>query len=368
MAAAELHDAATAFTAADVIPTALAAGALSAAEVVQLGVMVELVGRSHAVFRISVGGAPRFFLKAFGPRRGATDGIAEREEAVQALAQSRLEVAALVPPAWPWDRARVPARGLQWVAAAAVAGAEAWTADEGGTHRAASAWHELMDALLPKLAAFHRATRDLARPGAELQACLAPECPWGLRVMDGDAPAELWAGPVTGLLLREAARDTVFVAACRSVRTLWRHMALIHADLKHDNLILERSNDGVKVMAVDWEMARVGDPAWDLACLGARLAVLRQEGPPWNADEIDAIAYMVKCYASLSGLAVPALAQRVLGYAGAVLLMASLQHGSTLSPSEPLDAARSLLSRSRSTLHRLAGLTDALLARTANAG
>jgi hypothetical protein len=85
------------------ITTALAAGALTPADVVQRSVLVELVGRSHAVYRVSVGGEIRFFVKSFGPTRGSTDGLAAREHAVLALARARPEVAALVPEVWPWQ-------------------------------------------------------------------------------------------------------------------------------------------------------------------------------------------------------------------------------------------------------------------------
>lgn len=355
-------------SAARLIPAALAAGALSAADVVHHGVSVEQRGRSHPVYCVSVGGQARFFVKTFGPRRGATDGLAEREWALQALAQERPAVAALVPPAWPWlhDAAGVPTTKV--VANAAVAGAEAWTLDHNsGPDGSQRAWNDLVQALVPPLAAFHRATRDLARPGASVPTCLEPATPWGLSLMDGDAAPELWAGPATAVLLREAAADATFVAALRAVRSLWRPLALIHADLKHDNVLVERSGYGLKVHVLDWEMARIGDPAWDLASLSARLAALRQDGPPWPDRDMAAAATLVGHYAAASGLAVPGLAQRVMSYASVVLLMMCLQHGSTLAPGGDLGSARSLLMKARSTLHRIDNLSQALAAQAQGA-
>ncbi|MEM7355867.1 MAG: phosphotransferase [Acidobacteriota bacterium] len=60
------------------------------------------------------------------------------------------------------------------------------------------------------------------------------------------------------------------------VAAWWRHGTLIHGDLKWENVLLpnassaaEASNPGNqgRVRLIDWELAAVGDPAWDLATL-----------------------------------------------------------------------------------------------------
>lgn len=348
------------------IPAALAAGALSASDVVLHGVCVEQVGRSHPVYRFLVGGQRLFYAKLFGVRRGQTDGLPEREWAVQDLGKERPAVASLIAPNWPWKAVKTPGDEIRVVATRSVVGQEAWLmeGDATGTAEASRAWHDLVAALAGPLAKFHLENRDLARPGASVPESLLDVCPWGLAVMDGDAAQELWSMPNTGVLLREAASDVRFVAELRAARALWRPMTLIHADLKHDNVLLDRTADGCKVTVLDWEMARLGDPAWDLAGLCARLAVLRNEGPPWPAEDLNHMAALLSAYAHESGLPVAALAQRVLVYAGAVLLMTSLQHASTLVPGSDLTPARSLMNKARSTLHRSPSLVTDLLQRT----
>lgn len=367
-----------------VIPAALAAGALTPADVVHHGVLVEHVGRSHAVYRVSVGGVARFYLKTFGPRRGDTDGLPARETAVLTLAAQRPAVAALVPAPWPWvavaedetderdviqvaaidERVERPRRRPAWtvVATAAVEGAEAWTLDRpgGGCESIADAWRLLVAALAPRLAAFHRDTRDLARPGAPVPPALRASEPWALRLMDGDAAPELWATPTTAAILREAATDAVLVSGLRAARAAWRPLALIHADLKHDNILVARHGDDLRTVVLDWEMARVGDPAWDLAGLTARLAAARTVGPPWPDEDIGLTALLVRTYADASGLRVPGLAQRQVLYAGAVLLMMALQHGSTLSPGADQTPVRDLIMKARATFHSVAPLTHAI--------
>jgi hypothetical protein len=346
------------------IAAALAAGALTPADVVHHGVMVELVGRSHTVFRVSVGNAVRFFAKCFGPTRGATDGLAERERAVLSLAATRPAVAALTPSAWPWQ---APASGeAKWniVATTAVPGVEAWSLDRvgGGTQTVNAAWADLVAALIPPLAQFHKATRDLARPDAQGPPALSPVPPWGLCLMDGDAAPELWATPALAALLRKAATDPVLVARLREARTLWRPLALIHADLKHDNLIAETTPDGLRVRVLDWEMARLGDPAWDLATLTARLAALAGEAPPWPDTNVAAAARLIRAYAEASGLRIPALSRRVAFYVATVLLMQSLQHASMLPADDEAHAAQTLLMKARATFAGVDALTDALIA------
>lgn len=346
-----------------VIPAALAAGALTSADVVRSGVQVDQVGRSHAVYRISVGGEVRFFVKCFGPRRGATDGTAARELAVLRLADERPAVAALTPCRWPWEHP--PGGPSQVVATEAVHGAEAWTLDHpgGGDRTIDEAWAALVAALVPPLAAFHRATRDLARPGAAIPAGLEPEQPWGLRLMDGDAPPELWATPSTALLLNEAATDALLIAGLRDARALWRPLALVHTDLKHDNVLVATDPDGLRIRVLDWEMARIGDLAWDLAGLTARLVLAREVKPPWSEADVVAAALLLGDYAAATGLRVPALARRLVLYTGAVLTMMSLQHASTVPPGTDPAPARRLMTQARVTFARAAQLTTALIDR-----
>ena len=351
----------------EVIPAALAAGALTPGDVVHRGVLVEQVGRSHLVYRVSVGGVLQFFVKTFGPTRGATDGLAARERAVLALARDRPPVAALVPDAWAWERSPQPAsKAWNVVVTKAMAGTEAWTVDRGGggTRTTNEAWAALVQALAAPLAAFHRATRDLAKPGADLNPVLRALEPWGLCVMDGDAAPELWVNPATAALLHDAAADPALVAGIRGARGLWRSLALVHGDLKHDNVLLEPTADGFRARVLDWEMARIGDPAWDLAGLTARLAAARGDEGPWQGDDLAAAALLVRTYSEASGLRPSGLAQRQVLYAGTVLLMMALQHGSTLAPGADMTAARLLVMKARATFRSADRLVAQIVARS----
>lgn len=368
----ELNSGGNELPAQELIPAALLAGALTPDDVVHRGVVVDQVGRSHAVYRVSVGGEPRFFVKTFGPSRGATDGLPDRERAVLALARERPEVAILTPPEWTWSPPACPAGSHArpaptWnvVATAAIRGAEAWKLDQpgGGERGVDEAWAMLVKAVAAPLAAFHRATRDLARPGAQPPPALRTAEPWGLRLMDGDAAPELWAAPVTATLLAEAAADPGLVKGVREARAAWRPLALIHADLKHDNVLLELHPEGVRAWILDWEMARIGDPAWDLAGLCARLAVARGSGPPWQPPDLEGVARLIEAYTQASGLKPPPLVQRVVLYTGVVLLMMSLQSGAALPPGADASQTRNLIARSRATFQWAPRLTTEIIHR-----
>jgi hypothetical protein len=180
--------------------------------------------------------------------------------------------------------------------------------------------------------------------------------------MDGDAPPELWATPRLASLLRFAASDPLLVAGMREARRLWRPLALIHADLKHDNVLVEANPEGWQVRVVDWEMARVGDPAWDLATLTSRLIAVGGEAPPWPAATVAAVALLVQTYSKASGLRFPALVRRHLLYVGVALLILALQHASTLPPEVDGTESRQLILKSRATFAGLEALTTSVMA------
>lgn len=50
------------------------------------------------------------------------------------------------------------------------------------------------------------------------------------------------------------------------VRMAWQPSALIHGDLKWDNVLLD-GGDPAKPRIADWESANAGDPCWDVGCV-----------------------------------------------------------------------------------------------------
>lgn len=56
-----------------------------------------------------------------------------------------------------------------------------------------------------------------------------------------------------------------FGEALDRVRAGWRHNALVHGDMKFDNVVMRADDQTMHV--VDWELADVGDSAWDVASI-----------------------------------------------------------------------------------------------------
>lgn len=299
----------------ELIPMLIDGGVVTATEAVRGDMVLDPVGRSHPVFRLSVDGRARASVKLFEPRRGATDGEAATEDAVAALAETVPELRALVP-------ARLPCPGAGLVVHRWIDGTAAWAGDSvavaGGAEPGVD-FDDLLARLLPPLAALHRATAG-ARPG------FADGPPWGLRLFDGDAPRDVWENPFVRPLLERFGATPLIVRGTRRARAAWRPRCLVHGDLKHDNVVL-RADGGV--VLIDWEMARRGDPAWDLAALLARpLAGAGDDA--WEEPTRLQAARLVAGYARAAGLPVAAVAQRVVLYASAWLVMTALQHVSAL--------------------------------------
>jgi aminoglycoside phosphotransferase (APT) family kinase protein len=157
------------------------------------------------------------------------------------------------------------------------------------------------------------------------------------------------------------ATDPSLSQGLRSAREGWRNLCLIHADLKHDNILLIEDADSPRVAIIDWEMARVGDPAWDLAGLAARLPMTALGNDSWSARTVEGVTELLSAYAKASRLPAPALAQRLPGYMATWLVMSAIQHQSTLEPGHPDEGAEELLTKATQGFKRKTELARSLI-------
>lgn len=311
----------------EVISHLIRAGAVDPARALTEGLACIPCGRSHAVLRVELGGRPVLSVKLFGAPRGETEGTAAAELLVRELARGVPALAALVPQGH--DSGHPHLLIAQW-----VEGLPAWEAEaEAGTD-GATGLPALCAQLVPLLAAMHRATaRHLRQPDMAGDAGINRTVPWILRLVDGDSPAELWSNPlITDVLAQIIARPEL-VAGLRRARAAWRPVGLIHGDCKLDNVII--AADGA-IRLIDWEMARHGDPAWDLGALSHRLLIDQGEGAATH------LAQLAADYAAAVALPAQPIALRVPLYGAAWTLMTALQYCSTAAEPDTETIARML--------------------------
>jgi Ser/Thr protein kinase RdoA (MazF antagonist) len=164
----------------------------------------------------------------------------------------------------------------------------------------------------------HRATAGFPLPPA------APPLVLGL-VGRPEAPEAAHVGPEVRSTLAELG---AIAAVTRAVAALRRPVAgcLVNHDLKWDNVVLGPAGPSTAagVVLLDWELAGLGDPAWDLGCLLAEHLV-RDTGPP-SVDV--AAAELLAGYADGARLrreVVPVLAHRATLAAGLRIAQLALE-------------------------------------------
>ncbi len=92
------------------------------------------------------------------------------------------------------------------------------------------------------------------------------DLPW---VLDGEHPERTPPGstPALAEVLRLLREDAEVAPAIQAAARRWEATGLIHGDMKWENcLVLSDTSEGDKaVKFIDWELADLGDPCWDVA-------------------------------------------------------------------------------------------------------
>lgn len=299
----------------EVIAHLIRVGAVDPARALAEGLACIPCGRSHAVLRVEMGGKPVLSVKLFGAPRGETEGTAAAERLVRDLARTVPALAVLVPQGH--DSGDPHLLIAQW-----VEGEPAWEAEAHDTPDLTTGLPALTARLVPLLAMMHRETARRLRQATS--AANAPAInrvePWILRLVDGDSPADLWSNPLIGDVLSQILARPDLIAGLRRARAAWRPVGLIHGDCKLDNVII--GDDGA-IRLIDWEMARWGDPSWDLAALSHRLLIDQ------GAAAAGHLARLAADYAQAVSVPAQPIALRVPLYGAAWTLMTALQYRST---------------------------------------
>ncbi len=116
------------------------------------------------------------------------------------------------------------------------------------------------------LAGFHELTSH-EQQRIERAVGASGEPPWALSLTEPDHRLSLSASLANIELLRILQQSEDLVAAFERLRRQWRNTALIHGDAKWDNCLVPAragSHPAPGLKIVDWELARLGDPCWDV--------------------------------------------------------------------------------------------------------
>ncbi len=101
---------------------------------------------------------------------------------------------------------------------------------------------------------------------AEIAALLPAPAPWVFD-LSRPAPASLRElAPAQLRVIQAVQSQPGAVAALDRLRDEWRPTRLVHGDFKWSNVLVQQDAVGlpVRVLLLDWEMAQLGDPAWDV--------------------------------------------------------------------------------------------------------
>jgi aminoglycoside phosphotransferase (APT) family kinase protein len=262
---------------AGIVSTLIDAGHLHAKDILTGGLSVIQMGMSNEVIRLSVGDVPRFFVKSFSRERPDGQETLERERAAQRLVASPSlsggDSVLPTPVALP-DADDV----VIW---SAVDGTPAWFATD--IDRAFC------------LALAGRALGRLHAADPAPFAHLTARQPWVLS-LGREAPPQTIENDEGALaMIADALSRPGIVDGLARAQARWHAGALIHGDAKLDNMILT-GGATPRICLIDWELAGLGDPAWDLA--GALLQTSLETSASGDGFPglVDAAEALLRCY------------------------------------------------------------------------
>lgn len=222
---------------------------LKTAEILDGGIVVEDLRGLGTSFRVRLGDGRTLIVKTAA--RGSEDW--QRREATTLAALVREPDIAGVLPAV----AAIDTDAGTLVMGAAPAARTLRDVAERGAISA-----ELAAALGDALARLHRLPLTTA-------AAAASRAPWQLALAEPDLALYQLASHAGLALVETIQAHPSFVRALDELRGAWRPTALVHHDLRWDNVIVSggTADAPATITLIDWEHARPGDPAWDLGCV-----------------------------------------------------------------------------------------------------
>gem|GEM_PF-4644214 len=118
--------------------------------------------------------------------------------------------------------------------------------------------HTVQDQLGTQLGALHSATLPLSSQ-------LNPvKKPWVFSML---SPVPEWQPEELPVVLGQGTNQDILSHGLNRAARAWSPDSLIHADLKQEHCLPVQDNGEERVYLIDWELAGIGDSAWDVASI-----------------------------------------------------------------------------------------------------
>lgn len=91
--------------------------------------------------------------------------------------------------------------------------------------------------------------------------------PWVLQLNNFQANQFFVNNEASAHVIGIIKEDTLLQSSLARLASRWSHTHLIHGDIKWINFLLTQNESGTAQRLIDWELADLGDPLWDVAGL-----------------------------------------------------------------------------------------------------
>jgi hypothetical protein len=246
-----------------VVHYALQKGFIDFDSVVDGDITVVEAHRRNRNFKLIRQRNPGLFVKQVQQWEAQAMATIQRESACYSMARLVPELAALVD-LLPQFRAYDPIRHV--LVLELLTGYETLSEYH---HRLGKFPVKVAEALAQALGAYHKETRE--KPEIFPQASMFPRtAPWALSIHLQQPDWFQSLSAANSQLLQIVKKYDQFASTLDALRVHWNFSSLTHGDLKWDNCLIRTDThpDGKLVIkVVDWELADLGDPLWDVSAI-----------------------------------------------------------------------------------------------------
>ena len=292
-------------------------GVLTAGDLVDRGVVAIDASMSHRSFRLHVGDSTRLFVKR-ADLVGSQGRDLATEAAVYRLAAIDQHLGSVLPRCHVVadDDALVVLDDVGAPPLTAEAVAAVWGA------RGSPTSSSLLDSYGRAVARVH-----------QVRAPAVGEPPWFLMALDQRWGTYDWLPPASRDALLRLVSSPGLRQAFGRAASRWRPSRLIHGDLRWSNVLAAFDSRRPRVWLVDWELACLGDPAWDIGSVIGDLAAAPLAAPTLGSsyDPLTPASRFLEAYGSEAPPGAPgefgALVERSVAFAGIRLVQTVVEYG-----------------------------------------